>query len=183
MFMLNGCGAPTPGQVNSSLIDTEEGYVTGDLDEGEFIPVEEGVLEGVIPMKEFECSGRLYKVKKDSQDGFSHSVTLVFGKLASPDVFRYLVDDGAMNKRFDDGFVLDSGYFKSHTAAFYVNAASDNLEKVINTVKVGDPICLKGDFVFLKTKNGLIKTSLDPDEFKCKYIYLAEIATEDSIYN
>ncbi|MGD9221948.1 MAG: hypothetical protein PVH22_01805 [Desulfobacteraceae bacterium] len=182
-FMLNGCGSPSPTSANTAPIDTEEGYIAGDVDESEVIPAEDGVLEGVIPMTEFECSGRVYKLKKDHQDGFSHSVTLVFGRLASPDVFKYLVDDGAMNKPFDDGFVLNKQYFKSHIATFYVHSATDNLEKAIKALKVGDPIRLKGDFVYLKTKNGLVKTSLNPVEFKCKYIYLTEIVTVESIYN
>jgi hypothetical protein len=183
IFMLNSCGSPSPTNANTTPIDTEEGYIASDVDEGEIIPAEEGVLKGVIPMTEFECSGRVYKLKKDHQDGFSHSVTLVFGKLASPDVFRYIVDDGTMNKQFDNGFVLNHQYFKSHIAAFYVHSATENLEKAISTLKVGDPIRLKGAFVYLKTKNGLVKTSLNPLEFKCKYIYLTEIATAESIYN
>jgi hypothetical protein len=182
-FMLNGCGSPSSTGVNTTPIDTEEGYIVGDVDEGKVIPAEDGALEGVIPMTEFECSGRVYKLKKDNQDGFSHSVVLVFGKLASPDVFRYLVDDGAFNKQFDDGFVLNNQYFRSHIAAFYVHSATENLEKAIKTIKVGDPIRLKGDFVYLKTKKGLVKTSLKPHEYKCKYIYLTEIATVESIYN
>lgn len=182
-FMLNSCGSPSPTIPNTTPIDTEEGYIAGDVEEGEVIPAEDGVLKGVIPMTEFECSGRVYKLKKDNQDGFSHSVTLVFGKLASPDVFRYLLDDGTMNKQFDNGFVLNNQYFRSHLAAFYVHSATENLEKAINALKVGDPIRLKGDFVYLKTKKGLVKTSLNPVEFKCKYIYLTEIATAESIYN
>lgn len=182
-FMFNGCGSPTPSNVNTTPIDPEEGYIAGDIDEGEVIPVKDGVLEGVVPMIEFECSGRVFKVKKDNQDGFSRSVTLVFGKLASPGVFEYLVDDGAMNKQFDDGFVLSSQYFRSHIAAFYVHSATENLEKALNTLKVGNSIRLKGDFVYLKTKNGIVKTSLDPEEFKCKYIWLYEIATVESVYN
>ena len=182
-LMLNGCGSPTPTSTNTTPIATEEGYIAGDIDKGEVIPAEVGVLKGMVPMTEFECSGRVYKVKKDNQDGFSHSVTLVFGKLASPDVFDYLVDDGAMNKHFDGGFVLDNLYFRSHIAAFYVHSASDNLEKAIKVLKVGDPVRLKGDFVYLNTKNGLVTTSLNPAEFKCKYIYLTEIATADAIYH
>ena len=182
-FMLNGCSSPSPTSTNTTPIDTEEGYIAGDADEGEIIPVEEGVLEGMIPMTEFECSGRLYMLKKDNQDGFNHGVTIVFGKLASPDVFRYLVNDGAMNKQFDDGFVLNNQYFRSHVAAFYIHSATENLEKAIKALKVGDPIRFKGDFVYLKTKNGLVKTSLNPQAFKCKYIYLTEIATAESIYN
>jgi hypothetical protein len=88
-----------------------------------------------------------------------------------------------MNKQFDDSFVLTSQYFRSHIAAFYVHSATENLEKAIKALKVGDPIRLRGDFVYLKTKNGLVKTSLNPVEFKCKYIYLTEIATAESIYN
>ncbi len=183
LFMLNGCGSPSSTSANTTPIDTEEGYIVGDVDEGEVIPAEDGVLEGVIPMTEFECSGRVFKLKKDSQDGFSHSVTLVFGELASPDVFNYLIEDGAMNKQFDNGFILNQQYFRSHIAAFYVHSATKNLEKAINALKVGDPIRLKGDFVYLKTKNGLLQTSLNPVEFKCKYIYLTEIATVESIYN
>lgn len=182
-FMLNGCGSPSPTTANTTPIDTEEGYIAGDVDEGEVIPAEDGVLKGVVPMIEFECSGRIFKLKKDDQDGFSHSVTLVFGKLASPEVFKYLVDDGAMNKQFDDSFVLTNQYFRLHIAAFYVHSATDNLEKAVNALNVGDPIRLKGDFVYLKTKNGLVKTSLNPAEFKCKYIYLTEMATAESIYN
>jgi hypothetical protein len=182
-FMLNGCGSPTPSSVNTTPIDPEKGYFVGDVDEGEVIPIEDGVLEGVVPMVEFECSGRVYKVKKDNQDGFSHSVTLVFGKLASRGVFEYLVDDGAMNKQFDDGFVLNNQYFRSHIAAFYVHSATDNLEKAIKALKVGDPIRLKGDFVYLKTTNGLVKTSLKPEQFKCKYLWLYEMDTAESIYN
>ena len=183
ILLLNGCGSPSPTSINTTPIDIEEGYVAGDVDEGEVIPTEDGVLKGVVPMTAFECSGRVYKLKKDHQDGFSHSVTLVFGKLASPDVFKYLVDDGVLNKQFDDGFVLNNHYFRSHIAAFYVHSATRNIEKTIKTLKVGDPIRLKGDFVYLKTKNGLVKTSLNPAEFKCKYIYLTEIATEASVFN
>lgn len=183
LFLLTGCESPTPSNTNATPIDPEGGYIAGDVEEGEVIPAEDGVLEGVVPMTEFECSGRVYKLKKDRQDGFSHSVTLVFGKLASPGVFEYLVENGAMNKQFDDGFVLNNQYFRSHIAAFYVHSATDNLEKAINGLKVGNPIRLKGDLVYLKTKNGLIKTSLNPSEFKCKYIYLYEMATVESVYN
>ena len=182
-LMLNVCGSPTPSNANTAPIDPEEGYIAGDLDEGEIIPVKDGVLEGVVPMTEFECSGRVFNVKKDNQDGFSHSITLVFGKLASPGVFEYLVDDGAMNKQFDDGFVLNKQYFRSHIASFYVHSATDNLEKAINVLKVGNPIRLTGDFVYLKTKNGIVKTSLNPSQFKCKYIYLSDISTVEFIYN
>lgn len=183
LFMLSGCGSPTPTNVNTKPINTEEGYLTGAIDESETIPAKDGVLVGLVPMTEFECSGRVYKLKKDNQDGFSHSVTLVFGKLATPDVFDYLADNGTMSKRFDDGFVLTSQYFRSHIAAFYIHSATDNLEKAISALKVGAPIRLIGDFVYLKTKKGLLKTSLNPAEFRCKYIYLREIDTMESIYN
>jgi hypothetical protein len=183
VFMLYGCGSPTPTGANTTPIDTEEGYIAGEVEEAEVIPANEGILEGLVPMTEFECSGRVYKLKKDNQDGFSHSIILVFGKLASPEVFEYLVDDGSMNKRFDDDFVLNNQYFRSHTAAFYVHSATDNLEKAINALKGGEPIRLKGDFVYLKTRNGLLKTSLNPAEYKCKYIYLTEMATMESVYN
>ena len=79
-------------------------------------------------------------LKKDNQDGFHLSVTLVFGKPAAPDVCRYLVDDGAMNKQFDDGFVINNQYFRSHVATFYVHSATGNLEKAIKALNVGDPI-------------------------------------------
>jgi hypothetical protein len=183
LLLLYSCGSSTPTGANYTPIDIERGYITSDAEEGRIIPAEEGILEGMIPMTKFEYSGRVFKLKKDRQDGFSHSVTLVYGKLASPDVFRYLVDNGSMNKQFDDGFVLNKKYFRSHIATFYVHSSTDNLEKTVKSLKVGDPVRLKGDFVYLKTKNGVIKTSLDPAEFKCKYINLTEIATVESVYN
>ncbi len=181
-FILNSNGTPTSAGANTIPIDAAAGYVLSDIDKGEAIPAEDGVLEGIVPMAAFAVSGRVYKLEKDNQDGFSHSVTVVFGKLASSDVFKYLLDDGAMNKQFDDGFVLNSQYFRSHVAAFYVHSATGNLEKAMNALHIGMPVRLKGDLVYLKTKDGLIKTSLDPAEFKCKYIYLKEMATDESVY-
>ncbi len=181
-YVLNSGGTPTPAGANTIPVDADVGYVLGSDDKGEAIAAADGVLESLVPMTAFAVSGRVYKLEKDNQDGFSHSVTLVFGKLASPDVFQYLVDDGAMNKQFDDGFVLHDQYFRSHVAAFYIHSATDNLEKAINALQVGDPVRLKGDIVYLQTKNGLVKTSLDPAEFKCKYIYLTEMATVESVY-
>lgn len=181
-FVLSGCGGPDPASSNATDIDTDEGCFIGDVEEGEMVPVKDGILEGIIPMAAFDCSGRVYKVEGDSQDGFTHSVTLVFGKLAAPDVFSYLVDDGRMNKRFNDDFVLDNRYFKSHIIALYVHSATKNLEELVSDLKVGDTIRMKGDFVYLQTANGLIKTSLNPEEFKCKYTYLSEVDTVDSVY-
>jgi hypothetical protein len=183
LIILNSCGSSTPTGANFTPIDIERGYITSEAEEGKVIPIEEGILEGMIPMVKFEYSGRIFELKKDRQDGFSHSVTVVHGRLASPEVFRYLVDNGSMNKTFDDGFVLNKKYFRSHIATFYIHSATDNLEKTIKSLQPGDTVRLKGDFVYLKTKNGVINTSLDPVEFKCKYIYLTEIATVDSIYN
>ncbi len=133
-------------------------------------------------MVEFECSGVVYKKKKDRQDGFEYSVTLAFGKLAESPIFSYLKENGAMNKEFEGGFVLDTSYFQSHIAAFYVRSASTNIQKAVGSLEEGDQVRLKGYFVNLKTKNGILKTSLNPDEFKCKYVYLEQVDTPESIY-
>jgi hypothetical protein len=182
-FVLNSCDSATPSSSNTMPIDLEKGYVVIDEVEGELIPAKDGVLEGLVPMVDFEFSGLVYKKKKDRQDGFGISLTLVFGKLAEDNIFEYLVNDGAMNKSFDDGFMLNTNYFQSHIAAFYIHPATDNLKEAINALKVGDQVRLKGHFVYLNTKKGLVKTSLNPDEFKCKYIFLSEMATKESIYN
>jgi hypothetical protein len=181
--MLNSFNSATPSSSNTMPIDLEKGYVAVDKVEGEFISAKDGVLEGLVPMVDFEFDGLVYMKKKDRQDGFDTSLTLVFGKLAEAKVFEYLVNNGAMNKSFDDGFILNAKYFQSHIATFYIHPATDNLEKAINALKVGDQIRLKGNFVYLSTKRGLIKTSLNPNEFKCKYIFLSEMATKESIYN
>jgi hypothetical protein len=182
-FMFNSFKSATPSSSNTKPIDLEKGYVVVDKVEGEFISAEDGVLKGLVPMANFEFDGLVYMKKKDQQDGFDTSLTLVFGKLAEDKVFKYLVSNGIMNKSFDDGFMLDTNYFQSHTAAFYIHPATDNLKKAINELKVGDQVRLKGNFVYLNTKRGLIKTSLNPDEFKCKYIYVSEMATKESVYN
>jgi hypothetical protein len=182
-FILNSFKSATPSSTNTMPIELEKGYVVADKVEGEFIPAEDGILKGLVPMVNFEYDGLVYMKKKDRQDGFGTSLTLVSGKLAEAKVFDYLVNNGAMNKSFDDGFVLDTRYFQSHTAAFYIHPATDNLQKAIATLKVGDEVRLKGSFVYLNTKRGLMQTSLNPDEFKCKYIFLSEMATKESVYN
>ncbi len=182
-LVLCSCGSATPSSSNTMPIDLDAGYAVSDAAEGEVISAKDGVLEGLVPMVDFECSGLVYMKKKDRQDGFGHSLTLVFGKLAEDNIFEYLINNGAMNKRFDDGFTLNTNYFQSHIAAFYIHPATSNLEKAVSTLEVGDQVRLKGNFVYLKTQKGLVKTSLNPGEFKCKYIFLSEMATNESIYN
>lgn len=181
-FLFGCTRAPTPSESNTTPIEAGEGYLVDEPLEEEGIPVNKGILESVIPMVGFDCSGRVYKKKRDNQDGVECSVTLAFGTLADSAVFDYLLSDGRMNKKFDDGFLLNTQYFRSHVAAFYAIPATQNLKKVLKTIKVGDPIRLTGHLVYLQTKNGRLTTSLNPNEFKCKYAYITEITTGDSIY-
>lgn len=182
LLIVNG-GRPSPTRGNPTPIDATSGYaVTTPIRDASVIPADDGVLQGVIPMVDFECNGVVYMTKKDTQDGFDRSVTLAFGRLAEPPVFQHLVDDGATNTTFDDGFVLDTGYFRSHVAAFYVRPATVNVKKAIHSLDVGDHVRLKGQLVHLKTNRGTLETSLDPDQFKCKYAYITQVATEDSVY-
>jgi hypothetical protein len=180
--LLDCSGSSSAPEANDRPIDTDEGYLVGDVMEEEIIPINDGILEGMIPMVEFECSGVVYAKKKDRQDGIEYNLTLVHGNLAEPAVFDHLVNDGTMGKEFDDGFVLDHRYFKSHIAAFYLHAATDSVRKALGRLAVGDPVRLIGHFVHLKTQQGVLKTDLNPDRFKCKYVYLTGIDTDDFIY-
>lgn len=174
--------SPTSENVNLTSIDPKKGYSIQEIKEGNLILANDGALTGLVPMREFICEGKVYKIGSDSQDGFSHNITLVFGELSTPEIFEYIINDGIMNKKFSNGFVLNRKYFQSHIAAFYTHPASDNLEKALNRLNVGDTVQISGNFTFLKTKNGVIKTSLNPEEFRCKYIYLKEISTNGSVY-
>jgi hypothetical protein len=180
--LANCTGAPETLEANETPIDLDAGYRVGDVIEAEAVVVNDGILEEIVPMVEFECSGVVYTKKKDRQDGFEYSVTLVFGELAEPAVFEHLVNEGTMNKKFDDGFVLDNAYFKSHVAAFYLRPATENVSKALRQLEVGDPVRLIGDFVYLKTQKGTLKTSLNPKAFKCKYAYLTGIDTDEFSY-
>ena len=175
-------GSPEPTGRVDGILDPHDGYVIGDVYEGEIIPARDGQLEGMIPKVDFTCSGIVYKIGKDRQDGIHYNVTLIFGILADPEKARYAIEDGRMGKEFADGFKLDQKYFRSHVAAFYARSATDNVRKAVGALKKGDAVRLKGHFVYLKTSNGILTTSLDPAAFKCKYVYLTEVATQDGVY-
>ena len=74
LLIMNG-GRPSPTRGNSTPIDASLGLsVSIAIDDGLVIPADDGVLQGVIPMVEFECNGVVYMTKKDTQVATTDSI-------------------------------------------------------------------------------------------------------------
>ncbi len=176
-------GSPTASAPSSDPIDATAGYThAAPVVAAEVVRADDGMLEAMIPKLEFACSGVLLDKRKDRQDGFEYSLTLAFGRLAETEVFAHLADDGSVGRRFSDGFVLDTPYFQSHVAAFYVRSASHNVRRAVASLEEGSRVRLRGQLVFLETARGVLETSLDPAEFKCKYAYITQLDTDQASY-
>jgi hypothetical protein len=175
--------SPSPIAEGVASVDPGAGFTRFEsIGDGSPIDAQVGMLRSLVPKVAFQCAGIVLDTQPDRQDGFHRSLTIGYGRLADAAVFEHLQGTGAMGREFEGGFVLDTAYFRSHVTAFYVRPASPNLKKVTAWLEAGDQVCLKGSLVYLDTDRGLLTTSLDQHEFRCKYAYVEEITVNGSVY-